>query len=113
MHAIASFFKRDAKVTFFTLTFAVTLLFLAPWHYTDSAGIAGTSALQRDDLPGKMKPLRAKGAALDVHTHIASPALTNLLMGDGVPAVGADDLVAKLDEAHVKRAVILSGAYFA
>ncbi|MEZ4869512.1 MAG: amidohydrolase family protein [Caldilineaceae bacterium] len=112
MHAIASFFKRDTKVTFFTLTLAVTLLFLAPWHYTNSAGIAGTSALQRDDPPGKMKPLRANGAALDVHTHIASPALTDLFFGGTLPPIGADDLVAKLDEAHVKRAVILSGAYW-
>lgn len=113
MHAITSCFKRNTKVTFFALTLAIILPFLAPWHYANSAGIAGASAVQRDDPPGKNKPLRAKGAALDVHTHIASPTLTNLLMGDGVPAVGADDLVAKLDEAHVKRAVILSGAYFA
>ncbi|MEZ4621086.1 MAG: amidohydrolase family protein [Caldilineaceae bacterium] len=113
MNAIRDFFKRDARATFFTLTLGITLLFFAPWHYADSAGISGASAVQRDDPPGKTKPLHAKGAALDVHTHVASPALTNLFLGDGVTPVGADDLVAKLDEAHVKRAIILSGAYFA
>ncbi len=29
-----------------------------------------------------------------------------------MPAVGAEDLIARLDEANVQRAVILSGAYF-
>jgi predicted TIM-barrel fold metal-dependent hydrolase len=54
----------------------------------------------------------ALGAALDVHTHIASQALTDAFSGGGVPAAGADDLVARLDEGHVQRAIILSAAYF-
>jgi predicted TIM-barrel fold metal-dependent hydrolase len=58
-------------------------------------------------------PLIAAGAALDVHTHIASQFLTDHFTGGaGVPSKGADDLVARLDEAHVERAVVLSGAYF-
>jgi predicted TIM-barrel fold metal-dependent hydrolase len=58
-------------------------------------------------------PLVAGGAALDVHTHIASQFLTDHFTGGaGVPSKGADDLVARLDEARVARAVILSGAYF-
>ena len=56
------------------------------------------------------RALRARGAAIDVHTHIASQALVDAF-GGGAPAVGADDLVARLDEAHVQRAVILSGGY--
>jgi uncharacterized protein len=54
----------------------------------------------------------ARGAALDVHTHIASQAVTDAFSGGGVPAAGADDLVARLDEGHVQRAIILSAAYF-
>lgn len=112
MHAIASFFRRYAKVTFFTLTLAVALFFFAPWHYANSAVTHGAIAAQQDDPPRKAKPLHANGAALDVHTHVASQALTDIFTGGGVPAVGADDLIAKLDHGHVKRAVILSGAYF-
>jgi hypothetical protein len=57
--------------------------------------------------------LNATGAALDVHTHIASQLLVDMLTGGGVPAAGADDLVKKLDEANVKRAIVLSAAYSA
>ena len=57
-------------------------------------------------------PLVIEGAALDVHTHIASQFLTDLLTGGGLPSAGADDLVARLDEANVRRAIILSAAYF-
>lgn len=113
MNTIVTFLKRNVKVALFTLTLAVTLLFLAPWHDANSAGVSGAAAVQQDNSLEKTKPLRAKGAAIDVHTHIASQALADLMTGGGVPAPGADDLVAKLDEAHVKRAVILSGAYFA
>lgn len=57
-------------------------------------------------------PLVASGAALDVHTHVASQVLADLFTGGGVPAPGADELVARLDEGNVRRAVILSAAYF-
>jgi len=57
-------------------------------------------------------PLVAKGAALDVHVHIASQLLVDMFTGGGVPAAGADDVVARLDEGGVERAVILSAAYF-
>ncbi|HRW07012.1 MAG TPA: amidohydrolase family protein [Caldilineaceae bacterium] len=113
MNAIIDFVKRDTRTTFFTLTLSITLLFFAPWNYTHRSGTSAADLVQRDDPPGKTKPLHANGAALDVHTHIASQALADLMTGGGVLAPGADDLVAKLDEAHVKRAVILSGAYFA
>jgi predicted TIM-barrel fold metal-dependent hydrolase len=56
--------------------------------------------------------LVASGAALDVHTHIASPFLTDHFTGGGTPAVGAEDLIARLDEANVARAIILSAGYF-
>jgi len=56
--------------------------------------------------------LVASGAALDVHTHIASQFLTDHFTGGGTPAVGADDLVARLDEANVARAIILAAGYF-
>ena len=57
-------------------------------------------------------PLVARGAAIDVHVHIGSQRLTDLFAGGGVPAVGADDLVARLDEANVRRAIILAAGYF-
>lgn len=41
-----------------------------------------------------------------------SPELTEGLAGPGVPASTADDLVERLDEANVDRAVVLSLAYF-
>jgi predicted TIM-barrel fold metal-dependent hydrolase len=71
-------------------------------------------ALAQADLNTAAAPggLTAAGAALDVHTHIASQTLTDIFTGGGYPAAGADDLVARLDEANVARAVILSGAYF-
>ncbi len=56
-------------------------------------------------------PLVANGAALDVHTHIASQRLTDIFTGGGVPSAGAEDLIARLDEGNVRRAVILSAAY--
>jgi hypothetical protein len=68
MHAIASFFRRDAKVTVFSLALAVTLLFFAPWRDANSAGSARLSSAQQVDPPGKTKPLHAKGVALDAHT---------------------------------------------
>ena len=57
-------------------------------------------------------PLVATGAALDVHTHVVSQGLTDFFSGGGVPYAGADDLIARLDEANVRRAIILSAAYF-
>jgi predicted TIM-barrel fold metal-dependent hydrolase len=54
----------------------------------------------------------ADHAALDVHTHVASPFLTETFTGGSLPPKGADDLVARLDEAHVAGAIILSGGYF-
>lgn len=58
------------------------------------------------------EPLVIEGGALDVHTHIASQFLTDLLTGGGLPSAGAEDLVARLDEANVRRAIILSAGYF-
>lgn len=56
--------------------------------------------------------LVVNGAALDAHTHIMSPELTEGLAGPGVPASTGDDLVERLDEANVDQAVVLSLAYF-
>ena len=58
--------------------------------------------------------LVADGAALDVHTHVASPALTELFSvfaGEDLVPATADDLIARLDEGNVRRAVILSLGY--
>jgi len=62
--------------------------------------------------PASAQGLVADHAALDVHTHLASPLLNDILTGGGLPPKGADDLVARLDEAHVARAIILAGGYF-
>ena len=62
--------------------------------------------------PEPATQLIATGAAIDVHVHIGSQLLTDLFTGGGVPAVTADDLVARLDEANVRQAIILSAGYF-
>jgi predicted TIM-barrel fold metal-dependent hydrolase len=69
---------------------------------------ANGAKAQQPDGPA----LRAEGAALDAHTHVASQVLTDFFTGGGVPNVGADDLVARLDEANVARAVVLGAGYF-
>lgn len=51
---------------------------------------------------------RAQGAAIDVHTHVISQPLLDAITGGGVPASTADDLIARLDEAGVERAVVLA-----
>lgn len=58
-------------------------------------------------------PLKVSGAAIDVHTHLLSAETVVNRFGApaGTPASGADDLVRKLDEANVQRAVVLSVAY--
>lgn len=112
MRTLTNLFKRDGLASFFTLSVAVTVLLFSNWGSISTARIPSFFSSERDDPAGKSRPLRANGAALDVHTHVASQALTDLFTGGGVPAIGADDLIAKLDEGHVKRAIILSGAYF-
>jgi len=52
------------------------------------------------------------GAAIDVHTHLMSQALTDMLTGGGVPASTAEDLIAHLDEANVQKAIVLSLGYW-
>jgi predicted TIM-barrel fold metal-dependent hydrolase len=69
-----------------------------------AAGLAAGGAFAQQALV-------ADGAAIDVHTHVASPALTAAFAGPQARPLGADDLVARLDEARVARAIILSGAY--
>ncbi|MCA8878767.1 MAG: amidohydrolase family protein [Rhodobacteraceae bacterium] len=77
------------------------------WVATSGLVLASSLAQGQESAP-----LVADHAALDVHTHVASQVLTDLFTGGGTPNVGADDLVARLDEAHVDRAVILSAGYF-
>lgn len=55
---------------------------------------------------------RLHGAAIDVHTHVISQALADGLTGGGVPGSTAEDLIARLDEANVEKAVVLSLGYF-
>lgn len=52
------------------------------------------------------------GAAIDVHTHVISQPLLDGLTGGGVPTSGAEDLIARLDEANVQQAVVLGLGYF-
>jgi predicted TIM-barrel fold metal-dependent hydrolase len=77
------------------------------------AGLCATTAVAHAQPADTTAPLVATGAAIDVHTHVASQFLTDLFTnGGGGIAAGADDLIARLDEANVARAVILSAAYF-
>ena len=62
--------------------------------------------------PEEEPQLTASGAALDVHTHIMSQALLDGLTGGGPKSAGADDLIAKLDAGHVKKAVVLALGYW-
>jgi predicted TIM-barrel fold metal-dependent hydrolase len=68
---------------------------------------------QQSDLGSQgvptVTPLVATGAAIDVHTHLASQLLADLY---GATAATAEDLVARLDEANVQRAVVLAPGYF-
>jgi predicted TIM-barrel fold metal-dependent hydrolase len=57
---------------------------------------------------GEEGSLEVSGAAIDVHTHLMSQALTDGLTGGGVPASAADDLIAHLDEANVQKAIVIS-----
>ena len=83
-------------------------------------GPAGTQGPQGEQGPpgppaphgDPLAPLVATGAAIDVHTHLMSQPLTDVLTGGGVPASTADDLIARLDEANVQRAVVLSLGYW-
>ena len=74
-----------------------------------SAGLDGQSRVEPQEAAGDLE--RGGGAAMDVHTHVMSPELASLLAGPGAPASTADDLIDRLDEAHVRQAVVLSLAY--
>ena len=56
-------------------------------------------------------PLEASGTAIDVHTDLMSQPLTDALTRGGVPASTIHELIARLDEANVQRAVVLSLAF--
>jgi uncharacterized protein len=111
MNAVITFFRRDRLVKFAMLTVALTVLFVSGWVYSGVDGSPLSAFAAQGDPAGTSAPLQTTGAALDVHTHIVSQALTDLFTGGGFPAAGADDLVARLDEANVERAIILSAAY--
>ena len=85
------------------------LILCNPWG-ADVAAQALAAGASTDSSPA----LVADGAALDVHTHVASPALTELFSvfaGEDLVPATADDLIARLDEGNVRRAVILSLGY--
>ena len=62
--------------------------------------------------PGSAELLSAQGAVLDAHPPLMSQSLADELTGGGVPSAGADDLIARLDEAGVQKAVVLALGYF-
>jgi len=53
-----------------------------------------------------------KGAALDVHLHLASQELVDAMFGGGVPAPTAEELVMLLDEGSVAKGIVLAPGYF-
>lgn len=75
-----------------------------------AAGPPGPPGLPGPGIPSPASP-EAKGATIDVHSHLMSQALTDGLTGGGVPASDAEDLIARLDEANVQKAVVLSLGY--
>jgi predicted TIM-barrel fold metal-dependent hydrolase len=74
-------------------------------------GPAGSQGPQGPGIPAPA-PLVATGAAIDVHTHLMSQPFTDGIIGGGVPASTADDLIARLDEANVQKAVVLALGYW-
>jgi predicted TIM-barrel fold metal-dependent hydrolase len=56
--------------------------------------------------------LKARGAALDAHTHLISQPLLDGLTGGGVATGGAEDLIAKLDAANIDKAIVLALGYW-
>lgn len=54
---------------------------------------------------------RHQGAALDAHIHVMSQALMDLYTGGGVAAPGAADIIARLDEAQIERAIVIGYGY--
>lgn len=80
---------------------------LASGRWEADPGVVGLSAA--DSTPAGRK---LRGAEIDVHTHVISQALADGLTGGGVPASTAEDLIARLDEASVKKAVVLSLGYW-
>lgn len=77
------------------------------------SGVAFAAACDDNDSEsvGPVTPASVvvNGAAIDVHVHLVSAELAALLGAQG--AATADDLIARMDEAHVRRAVVLSAAY--
>ena len=110
MHDALTYFKRNATVILFSLILAITFGSFGHGKSTNDPRTPLFSFASLSAQAQTAEPLIATGAALDVHTHIASQTLTDLFTGGGVPAAGADDLVARLDEANVQRAIILSAA---
>ena len=77
------------------------------------AGPPGASGPSGPPGPGASEPppLVLTGAAMDVHAHLGSATLAELFAGPGAESAGAEDLIARLDEAHVQRAVVLAAGY--
>jgi predicted TIM-barrel fold metal-dependent hydrolase len=90
---------------------------VAPQVSTVELASGPPSPMGEQDEPGSqdgplVTPLVATGAAIDVHMHLASQALADLYIGGGVPAPTADGLIALLDEANVRKGVVLAAGYF-
>jgi predicted TIM-barrel fold metal-dependent hydrolase len=86
---------------------------------SQQTSLSTTGSSSRLDGQGRVEPeesarhlRRRAGAAMDVHTHVMSSELAAILAGPGAPASTADDLIDRLDAAHVRQAVVLSLAYF-
>jgi predicted TIM-barrel fold metal-dependent hydrolase len=108
--------RSRVRHTWMRVAFAIAVAALAAGCEAE-VGPAGEPGPQgppgpQGEPPGPAAPLDVDGAALDAHTHLMSPGLTEILAGPGVPASTADDLIERLDEANVARAVVLSLAYF-
>lgn len=73
----------------------------------------GPAGLQGPQGPGitTPAPLVATGAAIDVHTHLMSQSLIDRLVGGGALASTADELIDRLEEANIQKAVVLSLGY--
>ena len=63
--------------------------------------------------PGGMPAAENRGAAMDARAHPLSAAAGKIMLNKVIPASGADELIALLDEANVKKAMLASFGFHA
>ncbi len=79
--------------------------------FTFNLVLGGASMLATAACSQPNGELTHTGAAIDVHTHLASDQLAAIFGSEGASAAKGKELVARLNEANVDRAVVLAAGY--